>query len=192
MKVCQTLRRLAHAAFIAAVVLALGGAGLGEEQQPLLVSSNTTTVDGVVHEDEYSYSHDYGFLKLYANRSSDTLYLGVVAHTTGWVAVGLGSLKMDGATIFMGVIEPDGTVRLKPQTGTGHTHGDVYGDAPSTVVAYAMKEADGKTTLEIALRSAAYIRSGQSHLDLIFAMGQRKDLSERHVFRSSLRLKLRQ
>ena len=172
----------------AAVILI--GAGLGEEQTPLPVSSVTTTVDGVVHADEYSFSRDFSALKLFVNRTADILYLGIVANTTGWVGVGLGSLRMDGATIFIGYVGEDGTATLKAQTGTGHTHGDVSGDIPATIVSYAMKEADGKTTLEIALKAGAYISSGQRDLDLIFAMGQEKSFLPHHIFRSSLRLRM--
>lgn len=58
-----------------------------------------------------------GDLALYVNRTSSALDVTVVADTPGWVTVGLGSLMMDGATIFRGFIGLDGKVTFKTQAG---------------------------------------------------------------------------
>ena len=175
---------------LAAGIIALVGAGSAEDQKPLVVSSVVTTVDGTIHEGEYSYMHDYGSLKLYVNRTAEALYLGVVGNTSGWVGVGVGSLKMDRATIFIGYVDDGGAEQFKIQTGSAHTHGDVSGDVSSTVISHAMTEHDRTTTLEVALKPDAYIDPGQTHLDLIFAAGQLKSFTERHFFRDFLRLNL--
>lgn len=158
--------------------------------QSLAVTTNKTMVDGVVKAGEYSFSQEFGPLTLYANRTADTLHLAVVGSTTGWVAVGVGSLKMNGATIFMGFVGPDGKVQFKPQAGTGHRDINADKSVDESVVSYQIKEAGGKTTLEIALKSAAYIKSGQLALDLIFAVGDDKSFTPYHSFRGSLSLKL--
>jgi hypothetical protein len=147
-------------------------------------------VDGVVNPDEYSFTQNFGDLTLYVNRTADALYLGAVGNTTGWVSVGLGSLKMDGATIFIGYVGADGKVQFKPQAGSGHSHKDVGGDVSGTIISYAMKETGGKTTLEIALRSAAYVKAGQSALQIIYAEGTEKSFTPRHMMRGALSLAL--
>jgi hypothetical protein len=166
--------------------MALAGATAFGQAKNLAVTTNKTVVDGVVKPDEYSYSQDFGQLSLYVNRTADALSIGVVGVTTGWVAVGLGSLKMDGSTIFMGFVTPDGKVQFKPQAGSGHSHKDSDQSAADTVLSYALKEAGGKTTLEIALKPDAYIKAGQSSLSVIYAQGTEDSFTPRHMFRGAV------
>ena len=158
----------------------------------LAASKNKTVVDGVVHPGEYSFSSDFGPLALYVNRSGEGLYIGVVGSTAGWVAFGLGSVAMDGATIFMGFLGSDGKAHFKPQAGKDHMHSDVGRDVSDTIVSYAMTKSEGKTTLEVELKPAAYIKKGQTTLDLIFAEGAQPSFTPYHTFRGSLSLKLAQ
>jgi hypothetical protein len=175
---------------LTAVVSLLAALAAGAASaQSLAVGSVKPTVDGVVNAGEYVFSQKFDALTLYASRTADTLNLAVVGNTTGWVAVGLGSLKMNGATIFMGFVGADGKVQFKPQSGTGHRHVDAK-DVADSITSYQIKEADGKTTLEIALKAANYIKSGQSALDLIFAVGDDKSFTPYHSYRGSLSLKL--
>jgi hypothetical protein len=165
-------------------------AGSAAFAQSLAVGTAKPTVDGVVKAGEYAFSQQFDANTVYASRTSDTLYLAVVGSTKGWVALGLGSLKMNGSSIFMGFVGADGKVQFKPQTGTGHRHVNADKSADDTIVSYQIKEADGKTTLELALKSAEYIKSGQSALDLIFAVGEDKSFTPYHTARGSLALKL--
>jgi hypothetical protein len=178
--------------FTALVILFLAIAGTVSFAQNarLVPSTNKVVVDGVVNANEYSFSQDFGQLKLYANRTADTLSLAAVGATTGWVSIGLGSLKMDKSTIFIGFIGNDGKVQFKPQAGTGHMHKDTDKSVADTLTSYAMKEADGKTTLEFSLKAGAYIAADQSVLDLIWAVGEDKSFIPRHSSRGSLSLKL--
>jgi hypothetical protein len=169
--------------------IALGTVVFGQAKS-LAITTNKTVVDGVVNPGEYSFTQDFGELSLYVNRTADALYLGAVGNTTGWVSVGLGSLKMDGATIFIGYVGADGKVQFKAQAGSGHSHKDVGGDVSGTIISYAMKEAGGKTTLEIALRPAAYVKAGQSALQIIYAQGTEKSFIPRHMLRGALSLAL--
>jgi hypothetical protein len=154
------------------------------------ISASAPAVDGVVNQGEYAYSKDFGALALSASRTADSLFLAVVGKTAGWVAVGIGAQKMDGATIFIGFVDKDGKVQLKPQVGQGHTHKDTTQDVASTVSASAMKETGGATTLELALKSDAYVAKGQDSLDLIVAVGPDDSFSPRHTFRAPLSIKL--
>jgi len=171
-------------------LLLLTALGATAFAQNLATTTNKTVVDGVVNPSEYSFSKTFEGLTLYANRTSDALYLAVVGETTGWVAIGLGSLKMDGSTMFMGYVGSGGKVQFKTQAGSGHTHKDVSADVAATVVSYAIKQAGGKTTLEIQLKPAAYIKAGQSVLDTIYAMGTEKSFIPRHFVRGAFSIPL--
>ena len=174
------------AAFLSALAFttALGTAAFGQAKA-LAITTDKTVVDGVVHPAEYSFSQNFDDLSLYANRTKEALYLAVVGDTTGWVAVGLGSMKMDGSTIFMGFVDPDGKVQFKPQVGSGHSHKDASAAVAATIISYAVKESGGKTTLEIALKPAAYITDGQSALQVTYAQGTEKSYIPRHAFRGA-------
>ncbi len=172
-------------------MLLAGTAAFGQAKN-LAVTTNKTVVDGVVNPAEYSYSQDFGQLSVYLNRTADTLYIGVVGITTGWVAVGLGSMRMDGSTMFMGFVTSDGKVQFKPQAGSGHTHKDTDASVQATVVASALKEAGGKTTMEIALKPDAYIKAGQKALQLIYAEGTEDAFTPRHMFRGAVSIPVAQ
>jgi|SRR5208337_3009970 len=176
--------------FSCALILLLAFVSATGFAQSLSVTTNKPVIDGVVKANEYSFSQQFDSLTLYANRTKDTLSLAIVGDTTGWVSVGLGSLKMDGSTIFIGFVGADGKVQFKTQTGTGHRHVDAPKSVADSVTAFAMKEADGKTTLELSLTSAAYIKSGQTSLDIIYAVGEDKSFVPPHSSRGSVSLKL--
>jgi hypothetical protein len=181
-------RQAFFAALVCLFVMLVGP--VGAQDVALAMSTNKTIVDGVVKTGEYSFSKDFGPLTLFANRTADVLTLAVTGSTSGWVAVGLGSLKMNGATIFMGFVDDAGKVQFKPQLGSGHKHGDAAQSADATVISYAIKTAGGKTTLELALKPNVYITKGQTTLDLIFAVGQAKSFIPLHSFRGALSLSL--
>lgn len=176
--------------FSCAVILLLALVGAAGFAQNLAVTTNKTVIDGAVKADEYSFTKQFDSLTLYANRTKDVLSLAIVGDTTGWVSVGLGSLKMDGAKIFMGFVGNDGKVQFKTLAGTGHRHTDAPKDVVDSLSAYAIKEADGKTTLEFSVVPADYIKTGQSALDIIYAVGEDKSFIPRHSFRGALSLKL--
>jgi hypothetical protein len=154
------------------------------------ISASAPAVDGVVNQGEYAYTKDFGSLSLSVSRTADSLFLAVVGKTAGWVAVGTGAQRMDGAAIFIGFVDKDGKVQFKPQVGQGHSHKDSTQEATSTIAASAMKETGGATTLELALKSDAYVMKGQDALDLILAVGPDDSFSPRHTFRTALSVKL--
>jgi hypothetical protein len=170
--------------------IVLAAAPVIAQANTLAVSENTTVVDGVINAEEYSFQQDFGQMKIYLNLTADTLWIGAIGNTKGWVAVGLGSTKMGGATIFMGFLE-EGKVQFKPQMGLlGHRHQDVTDKQVSdSIISSAMKQDGGKTTLEVALKAATYIQN-QSKLDMIFAIGPVPSFMVVHTFRGSLSVKL--
>jgi hypothetical protein len=97
---------------------------------------------------------------------------------------------MDGATIFMGYVDSSGKAAFTSQAGQGHTHKDAAAEVAATVISSALKEAGGKTTLEVALKPGSYVKSGQATLDMIYAEGGTDSFSPKHSFRGTLGLKL--
>jgi hypothetical protein len=157
----------------------------------LAVSGNKPVVDATITDGEYSFQKDFGQMALSLSRSADTLYIGAAGKTSGWIAVGLGSMKMNGASIFIGYVGTDGKPQFKPQIGEGHRHKDPSGkDMNDEVISYAMKEEGGKTFLELALKSDAFIKEGQKTLDVIFAIGPAKAFTPYHKYRNFTEVKL--
>jgi hypothetical protein len=184
----MSMKRSSSRVFMIVVFMTLV-ASAGFAQQ-LAVSTAKPVVDGVVAEGEYTYVKAFGPVVLSASRTADTLFVAVTGDTSGWVALGLGSLKMNGATIFMGFVDDKGAVQFKPQAAAGHRHSDAEKAVAGSVVSYAMKTAGGKTTLELALKAAPYVTGGQSTLDAIFAIGQAKSFLPLHSFRGSTSITL--
>ncbi len=174
------------------IIFALVGTLSFGQGKALATNTNAPVVDGVVKTGEYSFSQDMDQLSLYANRTADALTIGVVGATKGWVSFGLGSMRMDGSTIFIGFVGPDGKVQFKPQIGSGHRHSDASKDVASTIISYAMKQDGGKTTLEVALKPAAYIKPGQKALEVIWGVGTEPSFTPRHMSRGAVSLALAQ
>jgi len=91
--------------------------------QGLAPSASVPSADGSLGSSEYSHSALYGEMTFAASLSSDgkTLYVGLSAPTTGWAAVGLGSLKMNGAFMVLGY-DDKGNAVISEETGKGHGH----------------------------------------------------------------------
>jgi len=102
-------------AILAVAVVALTAASLGADP----------TVDGKVLPGEYEHAQVLmgGKLTLSWQAAADGgLFIAVSARTPGWVAVGLGSAKMDGSTIYIGSVGADGTSAFSEDAGRGHGH----------------------------------------------------------------------
>jgi len=157
--------------------------------QSLGVDADKPLVDGVIDAKEYGYTKDFGRLTLHFRRTSDTLFIGVVGKTAGWVAVGLDSLRMDSALIFMGFVK-DEEAQFKSQVGSGHTHKDSDAEIAGSVLSSAMKEEGGNTVLEVELKSAPYISKDQKELQVIYAMGAADVFTQQHTMRGSMKVPL--
>jgi hypothetical protein len=159
------------------------------QTKPLVlpVSKEAPSVDGVTAASEYPVGTEVGQMKLWLSRTADTLYAACSAQTTGWVAVGFGSPRMDGAVMFIGFVGTNGKSQLKIQKGAGHSHADVESDA---LVTFAMKEAAGVTTLELELKASSVIAKGATEMSVIFAMGAADSFLSPHRARGSQPVRL--
>ncbi|HOX14014.1 MAG TPA: DOMON domain-containing protein, partial [Spirochaetales bacterium] len=104
-----------------------------------------------------------------------TLYAALEAPTTGWVSVGLGSLRMDGAFMVLGY-DAAGTAAVSEETGSGRRHTP---NPARILTAQAVRETAGKTVLEFALPAAPH--AAGSSLKLILAYGRRDDFTSIHA-----------
>jgi hypothetical protein len=174
---------------VSLAVFLFAGIAASAQTQPLVlpVTEAWVDVDGVTGATEYPVTAEVGKMKLRLSRDADTVFAALSGETTGWVAMGFGSSKMDGALMFIGFVSADGKAQLKIQKGAGHSHGDVESDA---LVQFAMKETGGVTTLELALKASRLIGKGATELPVIFAMGGADSFAALHRARASQQVKL--
>jgi hypothetical protein len=105
---------------------------------------------------------------------SKTLYCALEAPTGGWVSVGLGSLKMDGAYMVL-AYDDAGAATISEETGKGHSH---RANATKKLIASSVREAAGKTTLEFAVPAAGFITG--TGLKSLIAYGKKDNLTSLH------------
>ena len=135
-------------------------------------------VDGTVAPGEYSRSLslvDSAVTVSWQADQSGGLFVAVAAPTTGWVGIGLGSVVMEGARIFMGYVK-DGMPVFSEQIGVGHSH------SPSpdrSADSFAVSERGGTTTIELHLPADKVPRDGKK-VDFIVAYAGSKDLTTFH------------
>jgi hypothetical protein len=172
-------------AFILCLAVSWAGA------QTTLTHAATGTapkIDGTIAAKEYAVTSGDASLAVSLSWIGDTLYVAIVGQTTGWVAAGLGSTKMNDAVMYMGFVTGDLT-QVKVQVGAGHQHSDSATNAP---LLYKMTEAGGKTTLEVSVKAADFIAAGQKKLDVILAMGGADSFTSMHKARASASFTLAQ
>ncbi len=173
--------------FTAVLLALLARAAFGQDKPvTLLRTSGKAQIDAVIAAGEYSLAIDLAKAKVSLLWTEDTLAIAVTAETKGWVAVGLGSRRMDQAVIFIGYVTGD-QAQMKIQKGAGHSHGDLDLQAMS---AYAVAEKGKKTTLELALKAPFFIAPDQTELDLIVAFGGSDSFSGYHRYRTPLNVAL--
>ncbi|HEY9593873.1 MAG TPA: hypothetical protein VHE79_05310 [Spirochaetia bacterium] len=184
------MKRLGILLSISLVLLSVAGAVSFAQSKGVAVTTTVPVIDGVVNPGEYSFSQDFGQMTLYVNRTADALDVAVVGKTAGWVGVGLGSMRMDGSTIFMGYVTSEGKSQFQVQAGQGHGHSNASSSVAATVASYALKESGGVTTLEVKLKPADYVKTGAKALQVIYAQGSEKSFRPRHVFRGAVSVAL--
>jgi hypothetical protein len=181
-------KNIAALATLAAFLVVVSVAGAQTNPVVLSPSDAWVTVDGVSAASEYTATAEIGKTKLSLARDKDNLYVSITGETTGWLAVGFGSLTMDGALLFIGFVSADGKAQGKIQKGSGHIHADA---ASNALVQFAMKEAGGMTTLELVLKATSVIAKGATSLPVIWAVGTSDSFSALHKARGSLTLTLK-
>ena len=180
------MKKLTVAVAAALLVLAAAAAFAQETPPVLLQSTGRIDADGIISPDEYSLSIPLPRARLALRWSQETLCIGITAPTAGWVAVGLGSRKMDGALIVIGYAKGS-LAQLKIQKGSGHGHGDTPSEA---MLAYAVTEKGATTTMELVLRASSVIGESQTGLDMIAAFGGSDSFSGLHRWRAPLAVAL--
>ncbi len=154
--------------------------------QGLPPSANKPVADGIIAKGEYARTVSGAGMNLSLSLSSDgkTLHVALEAPTTGWVAVGLGSLRMDGAFMVL-AFDASGTMTISEQTGTGNRHKP---NEVNKLSAGFVKETGSNTTLEFSLPVAEYLKDAS--LRMIMAFGQKDNLNSLHSAYAPIDLKL--
>ncbi len=159
-----------------ALILLAGSAA--SAQQTLKKANTATAVDGVISAGEYTLQESNGGMVLGLALSADgtTLSVGFRAATKGWVAVGLGAKRMNGASMFMGY-DAGGKSEFSEQTGGGHNHEPA---AKALAKKSAVKNAGNETTIEFTVPAAPFTKSGK--IDMILAFGRNTNLGSMHQY----------
>jgi len=161
------------------IALVLSAAAVWAQQ------STVIALDGVISEGEYKTTEIKDGFTIATRLSEDgkSLQVAVSAQTTGWLAIGLGTRKMDGSFMIMGFVS-DGKPSVSYELGKGYSHAPT----PAPGVTSFVAEANGVTTLEVVLPASLYVKSGL--LQAIAAFGTKDDFRSKHAKRTSLELKL--
>jgi hypothetical protein len=146
----------------------------------------TPMVDGVVKTGEYVKTLDFSPFTLSVTRAKDAVFFAVSVKTTGWVALAVGSDRMDSATMFLGNVV-DGKAGFTEQSGRGHGHTDAAADKIITV-RNAVQETAGVTTLEVECK-ASVIPAGTKEISLLLAYADDDSFRARHAVRKAVTVK---
>lgn len=132
--------------------------------------------DGVINTGEYAFTEVKNGITIASSLSSDgkTIYMAVSAATKGWIALGAGSAKMNGAYMILAYQDDKGVRFISEETGVGYTHKP---NAKNVAKAY-VNEANGVTTLEAQFPAEGMVKDGK--LDSIAAFGARDDRTSMH------------
>lgn len=170
------MERKAWIAVLALGILMAGFAGAQTAPGILAVQDTAPVIDGNMQKGEYVSAQAVGPFWLGAALSQDkaTLTVGLAAKSTGWISVGLGSLKMNGSYIIIG-FDKDGKATVSEEKGQGHGHSP---SGTHKVIASALKTANGQTTLEFSIPAGDYVKGGK--LDLILGASNKADLVSWH------------
>ena len=172
-------------------LMLLAGTAAFAQDAALSKGTSKPVVDGAVGKSEYTYQSVSGPMTVSFSRTAETLYVAVSGATQGWVAIGLGSRRMNNSVMFIGYVS-GGKASFNPQIGQGHSH-DAPGDktVESSVISSAVKEENGKTTMEFALKAANYIAAGQAVLSIILAQSPADQLLAMHSYMGFLDVALK-
>ena len=149
--------------------------GLGFSQV-IPAGSAAPVSDGILKPSEYIQIDTYQDMRLGRSVSTDgkTLYFAVEAPTSGWVALGLGANRMDGAFMILSYDDGKNAV-VSEQTGRGHSH---QSNASNKLLTRIVKETSGKTVLEFSLPSSDY--TGITSLKMLLAYGSQDNFTSMH------------
>lgn len=152
--------------------------------QNLEYATGPITVDGIAGPNEYPNSVLVNGIRLFSALSPDrqTLYLTVTAPTSGWVAVGPGASRMNGAFLVLGYHDGKAAF-VREDTGRGWSHTP---NREQVALASGVVEADGLTHMEVALPAARWLVSPV--LEVMVAYGPRDNFTGKHTAYGVVRL----
>jgi len=145
-------------------------------------------VDGIVVAGEYAKSYDFPPFTFHISRVKDHLYMAVSVKTSGWVAIGLGSNRMNGADFFMGNMT-NNKAGFTEQQGRGHSHGPVPA-GKGDMIAFAVKEAAGVTTMEVECKPDGLVAPDAKEIPVLLAYSASDDFFSYHANRQSVKVTL--
>ncbi|MBI9101810.1 MAG: hypothetical protein JEY99_05305 [Spirochaetales bacterium] len=143
--------------------------------------SQGVNIDGQIMSGEYSNTKELRKASLFWEVEGDDLRIAIHAETDGWIAVGLGSARMDGSEMFMGYFK-NGESFFEEHLGKGHSHSKVENNRD---VEFALMEDDGFTFFEFKVKKSDFISAGQNDLPVILAYGTRDNFRSMHRYRDS-------
>lgn len=115
----------------------------------------------------------------------DELTISLEAETKGWLAVGLGSSRMNGSEMFIGYSK-NGEAFFEEHLGRGHSHKKTEVQRP---VEYEVTESDGATKLVFTVKKSDFVKSQDSQLAVIIAYGAKDNFSSMHRYYDKIVIK---
>jgi hypothetical protein len=155
-------------------------------QESLAVSVDSPQIDGIISTGEYSLVVELPRGVLYLNRTREVLSVAFQSELNGWLAVGLGSQRMNQASIYIGYVDSGEEVFAR-QLGRGHGHKDAAVAEPTAV---RLEENEIGSVMELSFPASAFAPQGASTLSLIVACGRRDNLTSYHSMRRGLEIDL--
>ncbi|UCG03846.1 MAG: hypothetical protein JSW11_07645 [Candidatus Heimdallarchaeota archaeon] len=161
----------------------------------------TPNIDGIIGTDEYisEISLSGGDYKLYWQIEGDTIFLGMVGKTTGWVAIGFDpTLAMQDADMIFGWVLSNSSVIIIDafSTGPNGPHpADTDLGGNSDISAYNGTEESGNTIIEFS----RLLTTGDQYdndipssgtYNIIWALGNTDDFGLKHIQRGSATINL--
>lgn len=144
-------------------------------------SPTDPVIDGIFSPGEYASEIPLRDMRLgYAlSNNQQEIYFVLEAPTNGWVSIGLGSNRMNGAHMIMGYDDLTNKVIVE-ETGRGRSHSPA---STPILLRSAIAQTGAKTTLEFSVPASLYA-SGRE-LSLIVAYGNQNNIRSRHARHSN-------
>ena len=160
------------------------------------VIENSPVIDGVISASEYSSEKSFfsGEFSIYWELVNSSIYFGLSAKTTGWIAIGINpSTGMLNADLIYGWVEASGSVVIfdafsRTQAGDDHPEDTDMGGTYD-ILDYNGTESDGVTTIEFSRllstgdTTADQVINENSQLDIIWGMGNADSFTDQHTIR---------
>lgn len=176
------MKRTIVPAIVAILMLTVAMHGVAQDLT-IAGLSEAPSVDGTVADGEYPSAAELSGVTLHAGEWDGSLFVAVVGESSGWVAVGFNSRRMDGAHIIIAYDAGD-SQSIQEHTGTGHRHRRTQ---DGIALQSAVLESDGVTVLEVEV-ALDDVRDGSSqNVELITGYGARDNVTQYHSFRTPVR-----